>query len=187
MPPKALSRFAERGAGWRKPPPTSALDFSLRTIKDGDRHTSCGRVAVIAARRGTVCGEVGRVPGFPQLTVRSLYEVFLYQAPGSGRARPTHRRGSESDSCSVRGRGRCEITYIFDRPRTLESRSSRLPFPPPPRRLSRPPRRRLPPLALAPPCTACRETLDAGPPSRPPRRAPVPRAPIEPPNDAYRA
>ena len=33
--------------------------------KDGDTHTSCGRVAVIAARRGTVCGEVGRVPGFP--------------------------------------------------------------------------------------------------------------------------
>ena len=33
--------------------------------KDGDTHTSCGRVAVIAARRGTVCGEVGRVPRFP--------------------------------------------------------------------------------------------------------------------------
>jgi len=41
--------------------------------KDGDTHTSCGRVAVIAARRGTVCGEVGRVPGFPQLTVHTLY------------------------------------------------------------------------------------------------------------------
>lgn len=34
--------------------------------KDGDTHTSCGRVAVIAARRGTVCGEVGRVPKFRQ-------------------------------------------------------------------------------------------------------------------------
>ena len=33
--------------------------------KDCDTHTSCGRVAVIAARRGTVCGEVGRVPRFP--------------------------------------------------------------------------------------------------------------------------
>ena len=40
--------------------------------KDGYTHTSRGRVAVIAARRGTVCGEVGRVPGFPELTVRSL-------------------------------------------------------------------------------------------------------------------
>ena len=28
-------------------------------------HTSRGRVAVIAARRGTVCGEVGRVPELP--------------------------------------------------------------------------------------------------------------------------
>ena len=43
--------------------------------KDGDTHTSCGRVAVIAARRGTVCGEVGRVLRFPQLTVRSLYST----------------------------------------------------------------------------------------------------------------
>ena len=33
---KALSRFAERGAGWRTPSPTSALDFSLRT-KTGTR------------------------------------------------------------------------------------------------------------------------------------------------------
>ena len=32
-------------------------------------HTGCGRVAVIVARRGTVCGEVGRVPGFPQLSL----------------------------------------------------------------------------------------------------------------------
>ena len=33
----ALSRFAERGAGWRKPPPTSALDFSLRTKNAAQR------------------------------------------------------------------------------------------------------------------------------------------------------
>ena len=33
--------------------------------KDGRTHTSCGRAPVIAARRGTVCGEVGRVPRFP--------------------------------------------------------------------------------------------------------------------------
>ena len=32
-----------------------------------------GRAANLAARRGTVCGEVGRVPRFPQLTVLSLY------------------------------------------------------------------------------------------------------------------
>ena len=37
-----------------------------------------GRAANIAARRGTVCGEVGRVPGFPQLTVRSLYDLRYY-------------------------------------------------------------------------------------------------------------
>ena len=37
MPPKALSRFAERGAGWRKPPTTSALDFSLRTKNAAQR------------------------------------------------------------------------------------------------------------------------------------------------------
>ena len=42
---------------------------------DKDRCTAdgMGRAAVIAARRGTVCGEVGRVLRFPQLTVRSLY------------------------------------------------------------------------------------------------------------------
>jgi len=80
MPPKALSRFAERGAGWRTPSPTSALEYSLRS--DGDTHTSCGRVAVIAARRGTVCGEVGRVPRFPQLTVRSLYYDALHVKNG---------------------------------------------------------------------------------------------------------
>ena len=33
--------------------------------KDGHTHTSCGRVAVIVARRGTVSGEVGRVLRFP--------------------------------------------------------------------------------------------------------------------------
>ena len=41
--------------------------------KDGYTHTRRGRVPVLGARRGTVCGEVGRVPRFPQLTVRSLY------------------------------------------------------------------------------------------------------------------
>merc|ERR1711935_245315 len=37
----------------------------LTPDKDGYTHTSRGRVAVLAARRGTVCGEVGRVPRFP--------------------------------------------------------------------------------------------------------------------------
>ena len=41
--------------------------------KDGDTADGAGCVPVIAARRGTVCGEVGRVLRFPQLTVRSLY------------------------------------------------------------------------------------------------------------------
>ena len=37
------------------------------------RADGMGRAAVIAARRGTVCGEVGRVLRFPQLTVHTLY------------------------------------------------------------------------------------------------------------------
>ena len=42
---------------------------------DKDRCTAdgMGRAAVIVARRGTVCGEVGRVLRFPQLRVRPLY------------------------------------------------------------------------------------------------------------------
>ena len=44
--------------------------------KDGYTHTSRGRVAVLAARRGTVCGEVGRVLRFPQLTVNSRSTPF---------------------------------------------------------------------------------------------------------------
>ena len=43
--------------------------------KDGGTHTSCGRAAVLAARRGTVCGEVGRVPRFCQLTLHTLYQL----------------------------------------------------------------------------------------------------------------
>ena len=41
--------------------------------KDGGTHTSCGRAAVIVARRGTVCGEVGRVPRFPSTHAHTLY------------------------------------------------------------------------------------------------------------------
>ena len=40
--------------------------------KDGHTAEGAGRVPVIAARRGTVCGEVGRVPGFAQLRVHTL-------------------------------------------------------------------------------------------------------------------
>ena len=72
MPPKALSRFAERGAGWRTPSGRRVRWTLFTPDKDGYTHTSRGRVAVIVARRGTVCGEVGRVLRFPQLTVRSL-------------------------------------------------------------------------------------------------------------------
>ena len=57
--------------------------------KDGRTHTSCGRAAVIAARRGTVCGEVGRVLRFPQLTVLSLYAI----PRAGGEAR--HAKGDE--------------------------------------------------------------------------------------------
>ena len=81
MPPKALSRFAERGEN----PGTTVTDERVGVFtpdKDGHTHTSCGRVAVIAARHGTVCGEVGRVPRFPQLTVRSLYHKGLIKGRG---------------------------------------------------------------------------------------------------------
>ena len=40
--------------------------------KDGDTADGAGCVPVLAARRGTVCGEVGRVPRFRQLTVHTL-------------------------------------------------------------------------------------------------------------------
>ena len=62
--------------------------------KDGDTHTSCGRVAVLAARRGTVCGEVGRVPGFPQLTrsAPSSYKGSAWVQWSTFRVdSPTHR------------------------------------------------------------------------------------------------
>ena len=39
--------------------------------KDGYTHTSRGRVPVLAARRGTVCGEVGRSPISSPLTTHS--------------------------------------------------------------------------------------------------------------------
>ena len=41
--------------------------------KDGDTADGAGCVPVLAARRGTVCGEVGRVLRFPQLTVLSYF------------------------------------------------------------------------------------------------------------------
>ena len=41
--------------------------------KDSGTRRCAVRATVLAARRGTVCGEVGRVLRFPQLTVRSLY------------------------------------------------------------------------------------------------------------------
>ena len=50
--------------------------------KDGYTHTSRGRVAVIAARRGTVCGEVGRVLRFPQLSIHTLYYGFSLYTTG---------------------------------------------------------------------------------------------------------
>ena len=46
MPPKALSRFAERGAGWRKPPPTSALVGVFTPDKDGRTRGTRAAVAV---------------------------------------------------------------------------------------------------------------------------------------------
>ena len=51
---------------------------------DKDRCTAdgTGRAAVIAARRGTVCGEVGRVPRFPQLSIHTLYYGFSLYTTG---------------------------------------------------------------------------------------------------------
>ena len=66
MPPKALSEVAERGADWMEDTVTVDERVGLFT-PDKDRCTAdgMGRAAVIAARRGTVCGEVGRVLRFP--------------------------------------------------------------------------------------------------------------------------
>ena len=43
--------------------------------KDGDTADGAGCVPVLAARRGTVCGEVGRVLRFCQLTLLTLYPL----------------------------------------------------------------------------------------------------------------
>ena len=43
--------------------------------KDGYTHTSRGRVAVLAARRGTVCGFVGRVLRFPQPSIHTHHPL----------------------------------------------------------------------------------------------------------------
>ena len=60
--------------------------------KDGDTHTSCGRAAVLAARRGrTVCGEVGRVPRFPQLTVHEGASVSRSSAHAAPPWASSHR------------------------------------------------------------------------------------------------
>ena len=75
MPPKALSRFAERGARLEDTVTDERVGL-FTPDKDGDTADGAGCVPVIAARHGTVCGEVGRVPGFPQLTVRSLYRCY---------------------------------------------------------------------------------------------------------------
>ena len=48
--------------------------------KDGHTADGAGRVPVLVARRGTVCGEVGRVPRFPQLTVHTLNLRPCYHA-----------------------------------------------------------------------------------------------------------
>ena len=73
-PSVAARRLIARAASPRRRLEDTVTDERVGLFtpdKDGDTHTSCGRVAVIAARRGTVCGEVGRVLRFPQLTVPS--------------------------------------------------------------------------------------------------------------------
>ena len=60
--------------------------------KDGDTADGAGCVPVIAARRGTVCGEVGRVLRFPQLTVRWSAPSKLYDKEG--------RDPGPAESCS---------------------------------------------------------------------------------------
>ena len=76
MPPKALSTVEVRrrpsAAQVQREAATDERVGLFTPDKDGDTHTSCGRAAVIAARRGTVCGEVGRVPEFLSTVTRSF-------------------------------------------------------------------------------------------------------------------
>ena len=60
----ALSRFAERGEIGGDAVTDERVGV-FTPDKDGYTHTSRGRIPVLAARRGTVCGEVGRVLRFP--------------------------------------------------------------------------------------------------------------------------
>ena len=78
----ALSRSAELGeirgrrhrrARWTFHSGQRWLRYGVKPYGTRAHEPRSCTVAVLAARRGTVCGEVGRVPGFPQLTVHTLY------------------------------------------------------------------------------------------------------------------
>ncbi|EOD21153.1 hypothetical protein EMIHUDRAFT_241549 [Emiliania huxleyi CCMP1516] len=62
--------------------------------KDGGTHTSCGRAAVIVARRGTVCGEVGIDVSFQRVHASDAMPVTncLGLAAGTLEAMPTQPR-----------------------------------------------------------------------------------------------
>ncbi|EOD22977.1 hypothetical protein EMIHUDRAFT_447755 [Emiliania huxleyi CCMP1516] len=59
MPPKALGCRGSPSAAQSGEAATNEHVGLFTPDKDGGTHTSCGRAAVIVARRGTVCGEVG--------------------------------------------------------------------------------------------------------------------------------
>ena len=88
MPPKALSRFAERGARLRDTPsPTSALDFSLRTKTRPHAHEprSCSR------HSGEARDRLWRSGSRPPISVNSasthtLYALRIYRRRVCGRA-----------------------------------------------------------------------------------------------------
>ena len=103
MPPKALSRFAERGAGWRTPSPTSALDFSLRT-----KTATRTRAAVVypSWRRGAGPSVAKWVASsdFRQLTVLPPYSVrWGKKEQGSPPVRSYRERESvlSADCCAA--------------------------------------------------------------------------------------
>ena len=91
-----------------KPPPTSALDRSLPRQRRAHIADGAGRVPVLAATRGTVCGEVGRVPGFPELMVLSPYGALARAgAPLAAGAARTPHCGARCAECMAEWRHEC--------------------------------------------------------------------------------
>ena len=74
--------------------------------KDGDTADGAGCVPVIAARRGTVCGEVGRVPGFcstqhPHPLGRGRIAFAVYVLPKTTIKHPKHESPNQKGMKSL--------------------------------------------------------------------------------------